>query len=171
MAASSPLSSGQTVAALLALTAVTGLVDAVSYLRLGRVFVANMTGNVVFLGSSADRPPARFDHHPGHRPGGGAGTVAGPAGGEPGWLSAAVRGAGPVTCGGRQERAENQVSSGEAVAKLVALVPASLPSEVMSHALAQRDRRQDRRPSQTRRPRQTPRPAQARRPSHDRRAS
>jgi len=34
----------------LALTAVTGLVDAVSYLRLGRVFVANMTGNVVFLG-------------------------------------------------------------------------------------------------------------------------
>jgi uncharacterized membrane protein YoaK (UPF0700 family) len=37
---------------LLTLTAVTGLVDAVSYLRLGRVFVANMTGNVVFLGFS-----------------------------------------------------------------------------------------------------------------------
>ena len=54
MAVSSPLSSRQTVAALLALTAVTGLVDAVSYLRLGRVFVANMTGNVVFLGFSAD---------------------------------------------------------------------------------------------------------------------
>jgi len=35
---------------LLALTAVTGLVDAVSILRLGRVFVANMTGNVVFTG-------------------------------------------------------------------------------------------------------------------------
>jgi uncharacterized membrane protein YoaK (UPF0700 family) len=35
---------------LLALTAVTGLVDAVSILQLGRVFVANMTGNVVFLG-------------------------------------------------------------------------------------------------------------------------
>ncbi|WP_296738697.1 YoaK family protein [Mesorhizobium sp.] len=33
-----------------ALTIVTGLVDAVSYLRLGHVFVANMTGNVVFLG-------------------------------------------------------------------------------------------------------------------------
>ena len=32
------------------LTVVTGLVDAVSYLRLGHVFVANMTGNVVFLG-------------------------------------------------------------------------------------------------------------------------
>jgi uncharacterized membrane protein YoaK (UPF0700 family) len=29
-------------------------VDAVSYLRLGRVFVANMTGNLVFLGFSAD---------------------------------------------------------------------------------------------------------------------
>jgi len=29
---------------------VTGLVDAMSYLKLGHVFVANMTGNVVFLG-------------------------------------------------------------------------------------------------------------------------
>ncbi len=35
---------------LLALTVVTGLVDAVSILSLGRVFVANMTGNVVFIG-------------------------------------------------------------------------------------------------------------------------
>ncbi|MFE4868121.1 YoaK family protein [Streptomyces sp. NPDC056682] len=35
---------------LLILTVVTGLVDAVSYLALGHVFVANMTGNVVFLG-------------------------------------------------------------------------------------------------------------------------
>jgi uncharacterized membrane protein YoaK (UPF0700 family) len=35
---------------LLVLTAVTGLIDAVSILGLGRVFVANMTGNVVFLG-------------------------------------------------------------------------------------------------------------------------
>ncbi|HUN32188.1 MAG TPA: YoaK family protein [Trebonia sp.] len=35
---------------LLALTIVTGLVDAVSILALGRVFVANMTGNVVFVG-------------------------------------------------------------------------------------------------------------------------
>ncbi|MEV0035547.1 YoaK family protein [Streptomyces sp. NPDC050804] len=34
---------------MLTLTAVTGLVDAVSYLALGHVFVANMTGNVVFL--------------------------------------------------------------------------------------------------------------------------
>ncbi|MGH9461820.1 MAG: YoaK family protein [Vicinamibacteria bacterium] len=38
---------------LLALTVVTGLVDAVSYLALGRVFTANMTGNVVLLGFAA----------------------------------------------------------------------------------------------------------------------
>src|SRR5437763_7080955 len=36
--------------ALLALTFTTGLVDAVSYLGLGRVFTANMTGNIVLLG-------------------------------------------------------------------------------------------------------------------------
>jgi uncharacterized membrane protein YoaK (UPF0700 family) len=54
MAVASPLGRRQTVAALLTLTFVTGLVDAVSYLRLGRVFVANMTGNVVFLGFSVD---------------------------------------------------------------------------------------------------------------------
>jgi hypothetical protein len=35
---------------LLTLTVVTGLVDATSFLKLGHVFVANMTGNVVFLG-------------------------------------------------------------------------------------------------------------------------
>ena len=35
--------------ALLGMTAVTGLVDAVSYLSLGHVFTANMTGNVVLL--------------------------------------------------------------------------------------------------------------------------
>jgi uncharacterized membrane protein YoaK (UPF0700 family) len=35
---------------LVLLTVVTGLVDAVSYVALGHVFVANMTGNVVFLG-------------------------------------------------------------------------------------------------------------------------
>ncbi len=34
---------------LLAMTVVTGLVDSFSYLVLGHVFVANMTGNVVFL--------------------------------------------------------------------------------------------------------------------------
>src|ERR1700677_204427 len=35
---------------LVTLTVVTGVVDAASYLRLGHVFVANMTGNVVFIG-------------------------------------------------------------------------------------------------------------------------
>ena len=38
---------------LLLLTVVAGAVDAVSYLALGHVFVANMTGNVVFLGFAA----------------------------------------------------------------------------------------------------------------------
>jgi uncharacterized membrane protein YoaK (UPF0700 family) len=42
---------------LLALTAVTGLVDAVSILRLGRVFVANMTGNVAFTGFAITGAP------------------------------------------------------------------------------------------------------------------
>jgi uncharacterized membrane protein YoaK (UPF0700 family) len=37
---------------LLVLTFITGLIDAVSYLLLGHVFVANMTGNVVLLGFS-----------------------------------------------------------------------------------------------------------------------
>ncbi|MFG2632726.1 YoaK family protein [Streptomyces sp. NPDC048362] len=41
------------VAVLLALTVVSGLIDAVSYLGLGRVFTANMTGNVVVLGFAA----------------------------------------------------------------------------------------------------------------------
>jgi uncharacterized membrane protein YoaK (UPF0700 family) len=35
---------------LLGLTVLTGVVDAVSIIALGRVFVANMTGNVVFVG-------------------------------------------------------------------------------------------------------------------------
>ena len=35
---------------MLVLTVLTGVVDAVSILSLGRVFVANMTGNVVFVG-------------------------------------------------------------------------------------------------------------------------
>jgi uncharacterized membrane protein YoaK (UPF0700 family) len=38
---------------LIVLTLVTGVVDALAYLRLGHVFVANMTGNVVFLGFAA----------------------------------------------------------------------------------------------------------------------
>lgn len=46
----SPVSHRKTVTALLLLTFTTGLIDAVSVLVLGHVFVANMTGNVVFLG-------------------------------------------------------------------------------------------------------------------------
>ncbi|MGW0160418.1 YoaK family protein [Mycobacterium sp. NPDC003323] len=46
----SPVSQRLTVTALLLLTFATGLVDAVSVLVLGHVFVANMTGNVIFLG-------------------------------------------------------------------------------------------------------------------------
>jgi uncharacterized membrane protein YoaK (UPF0700 family) len=42
---------------LIVLTVVTGLVDAVSYLELGHVFVANMTGNVVLLGLAAGGSP------------------------------------------------------------------------------------------------------------------
>lgn len=50
MAVASPVSERLTVAALLLLTFATGLVDSISVLVLGHVFVANMTGNVIFLG-------------------------------------------------------------------------------------------------------------------------
>src|ERR1700688_3484943 len=39
--------------ALIGMTVVTGLVDAVSFLSLGHVFTANMTGNIVFLAFAA----------------------------------------------------------------------------------------------------------------------
>jgi len=42
---------------LLVLTLVSGLIDAVSYLGLGHVFTANMTGNVVVLGFAAAGAP------------------------------------------------------------------------------------------------------------------
>ena len=45
-----PVSDRLTVAALLLLTFATGIVDAISVLVLGHVFVANMTGNIIFLG-------------------------------------------------------------------------------------------------------------------------
>ncbi|HKI41986.1 MAG TPA: YoaK family protein [Mycobacterium sp.] len=50
MAVTSPVSERSTVAALLLLTFATGIADAISILVLGHVFVANMTGNVIFLG-------------------------------------------------------------------------------------------------------------------------
>ncbi|MFI6348771.1 YoaK family protein [Streptomyces sp. NPDC050560] len=42
---------------LLSLTVVSGVIDAVSYLGLGRVFTANMTGNVAVLGFAAAGAP------------------------------------------------------------------------------------------------------------------
>lgn len=50
MSVDSPVSDRMTVAALLLLTFATGLADSISILALGHVFVANMTGNVIFLG-------------------------------------------------------------------------------------------------------------------------
>jgi uncharacterized membrane protein YoaK (UPF0700 family) len=47
--ASSPTTENAIPYALLGMTAVTGLVDAVSFLSLGHVFTANMTGTIVFL--------------------------------------------------------------------------------------------------------------------------
>lgn len=44
-------------ALLLLLTVSTGVVDAVSLLRLGHVFVANMTGNIVFIGLAISGSP------------------------------------------------------------------------------------------------------------------
>lgn len=50
MAVTSPVSHRLTVSGLLVLTFGTGMIDAISVLVLGHVFVANMTGNVIFLG-------------------------------------------------------------------------------------------------------------------------
>ncbi|MEV0037161.1 YoaK family protein [Streptomyces sp. NPDC050804] len=50
-----PVARRWAVGALLSMTFASGLVDAVSYLRLGNVFVVNMTGNVVFLGLSVSK--------------------------------------------------------------------------------------------------------------------
>src|SRR5260370_34929477 len=46
------------VGALLVQTAATGLIDAVSYLALGHVLTANMTGNIVFLAFAIAEAPA-----------------------------------------------------------------------------------------------------------------
>jgi uncharacterized membrane protein YoaK (UPF0700 family) len=55
--ASSPTTERVVPCALLGMTAVTGLVDAVSFLSLGRVFTANMTGNIVLLAFATTRVP------------------------------------------------------------------------------------------------------------------
>ena len=54
---SSPTAEKTIAYALLGMTMVTGLVDAVSFLSLGRVFTANMTGNVVILAFATTRVP------------------------------------------------------------------------------------------------------------------
>ncbi|MEU1185952.1 YoaK family protein [Streptomyces sp. NPDC005820] len=48
---------------LLVLTGVSGLIDAISYLGLGHVFTANMTGNVVVLGFAAAGAPGFSARH------------------------------------------------------------------------------------------------------------
>src|ERR1700687_4499182 len=55
--ASSPTTEKVLPYALLGMTAVTGLVDAVSFLSLGHVFTANMTGNIVFLAFATAHVP------------------------------------------------------------------------------------------------------------------
>src|SRR5579872_2948522 len=50
-------STGAPLSILLSMTAVTGMVDAVSYLALGHVFTANMTGNIVLLGFAIGGAP------------------------------------------------------------------------------------------------------------------
>jgi uncharacterized membrane protein YoaK (UPF0700 family) len=55
--ASSPTTEKVIPYALLGMTAVTGLVDAVSFLSLGRVFTANMTGNIVLLAFATAHAP------------------------------------------------------------------------------------------------------------------
>ncbi|MET8767309.1 YoaK family protein [Streptomyces sp. NPDC004658] len=51
------------VTVLLALTVVSGLIDAVSFLGLGRVFTANVTGSVVILGFAAAGAPGFSVRH------------------------------------------------------------------------------------------------------------
>ena len=58
--ASSPTSEKAVSYTLLGLTVVTGFVDAVSFLSLGRVFTANMTGNIVLLAFATAHVPGLF---------------------------------------------------------------------------------------------------------------
>ncbi|MEV0799042.1 YoaK family protein [Kribbella sp. NPDC050281] len=58
-----PVGARWEVTAFLGLTAATGLIDAVSYLKLGHTFVANMTGNIVFLGFAVS-PESGFSFGP-----------------------------------------------------------------------------------------------------------
>ncbi len=55
-----PQSETALVALLLVLSLTTGLVDAISVLGLGKVFTANMTGNIVFMGFAVGGAPGFF---------------------------------------------------------------------------------------------------------------
>jgi len=55
--ASTPITEKVVPYTLLGMTAVTGLVDAVSFLSLGRIFTANMTGNIVILAFAVAHAP------------------------------------------------------------------------------------------------------------------
>jgi uncharacterized membrane protein YoaK (UPF0700 family) len=111
---------------LVALTVVTGVVDAVSYLKLGHVFVANMTGNVVFLGFALAGASGLSA---------GASLIAlgafllGALGG--GWL-----GGRSFEHRGRMLRAANVAQASlMAAALLVALLASTPPDRTVSHAL------------------------------------
>lgn len=58
MAAASQDTPPALLAALLLLTVSTGVIDAVSFLGLGHIFTANMTGNIVFLGFAVAGAPS-----------------------------------------------------------------------------------------------------------------
>jgi uncharacterized membrane protein YoaK (UPF0700 family) len=99
-------------ALMLVLTVLTGVVDAVSILSLGRVFVANMTGNVVFLGFALA--------------GASGFSLAASLSALGGFLlGAAIGGAAVGRLGSHRGRLVAAVSGGELVLVLVALVAAA----------------------------------------------
>jgi uncharacterized membrane protein YoaK (UPF0700 family) len=100
---------------LLGLTLVTGLVDAFSYLVLGHVFVANMTGNVVFLGFALVGTP-------GFSIGASAAALASF------WLGALVGGKVGVRTGGHRGRHLTAAASGQAALLVVSVLLAALTS-------------------------------------------
>jgi uncharacterized membrane protein YoaK (UPF0700 family) len=57
-AADQPAVDGRALRALILLTMVAGMIDAVAFLGLGQVFAANMTGNVVLMGLAIGGAPA-----------------------------------------------------------------------------------------------------------------
>ena len=101
---------------LVGLTVVTGLVDAFSYLVLGHGFVANMTGNVVFLGFALVGAPG-FSI--------GASAVALVSF----WLGALVGGKAGVRVGEHRGRHLTVAASGQAALLAVAVLLAALSTQ------------------------------------------